>query len=132
MYLATRLRRGRPCPGRRARRAPAPSSRSRAWRGQFPTRASRFGLAYAESVAAVDHLVETHGQDALVSLITAFAEGATLDEAFRAATGADFRTFEDAWLASLGAERPEPFGPRPGEPGPVPDAWAEPVDALLR
>jgi hypothetical protein len=100
--------------------------------GQFPTRPTRFGLAYAESISAVDHFVQIHGREGVASLLTAFEQGATLDEAFRAATGAGFGAFEDAWLAALDAERPEPFGPRPGEPGPVPDAWVEPVAALLR
>ena len=99
--------------------------------GQFPTRASRFSLAYAESVSAVAHLVDTYGQDALVELVTSFADGTTLDEAFLAATGQGFSAFEDDWLASLGAERPEPHGPLPAEPGPLPEAWASPAVALL-
>ncbi len=98
---------------------------------QFPTRAGRFSLAYAESVSAVDHLVERFGQDTLVALITSFADGLTLDEAFVAATGEGFEAFEDGWLASLGAERPEPYGPQPAEPGPLPEAWASPAAALL-
>ena len=36
--------------------------------GQFPTTQDGFVLAYAESVSAVDYLIRTHGQDALVSL----------------------------------------------------------------
>lgn len=100
--------------------------------GQFPTRPGRFGLAYAESVSAVDHFVATYGQEQLVKLITSFADGIGLDAAFVAATGHDFKAFDDAWLASLGAERPEPYGPRPAPPGNVPDAWDSPTDALLR
>jgi hypothetical protein len=100
--------------------------------GQFPTRPSRFGLAYAESVAAVDHLIRTQGEPAPGRLVVALGEGATLDEAFVDATGADLRAFEDAWLASLDVERPEPYGPRSGEPGQAPEAWSEAVDALLR
>jgi hypothetical protein len=104
--------------------------------GQFPTRALRFGLAYAESVSAIDFLVETYGQATLVELITSFADGRTVDEAFLAATGASFLAFEDAWLASVGAERPEPFGPRPAEPAAsaaaLPDAEAATPAALLR
>jgi hypothetical protein len=79
----------------------------------------------------VAYLVDTHGQDALVELVTSFADGTTLDEAFLAATGQAFSAFEDDWLASLGAERPEPQGPRPAEPGPLPEAWASPAAALL-
>ena len=100
--------------------------------GQFPTRPGRQGLAYAESISAVDYLVETYGEEQLVELITSFGEGAGLDGAFLAATGADFADFDTAWLASLGAEAPEPYGPQDGEPGPVPDAWTTVAGALLR
>ncbi|RKY15851.1 MAG: hypothetical protein DRQ55_19045 [Planctomycetota bacterium] len=92
--------------------------------GNFPTRATRSGLAYAESVSAVDFFVKTYGQEQLVRLITSFADGTGLVEAFVAATGDDLAAFDEAWLESLGAEPPEPYGPREGEPGPVPDAWA--------
>lgn len=99
--------------------------------GNFPTRASRQGLAYAESIDAVEYLIETRGEAALVSLVDAFGAGLGLDGAFERATGADLAAFDSAWLASLGAEPPEPFGPRPSEPGRVPDAWAAPPTALL-
>ena len=92
--------------------------------GQFPTRATRQSLAYAESIDAVDHLVETHGEAALVELIHAFGDGLGLDGAFIAATGEDFAAFDAAWLASLGAKTPEPYGPTPVVPGPSPEAWA--------
>jgi len=100
--------------------------------GQFPTRAARFGLAYAESVSAVDYFVETHGQARLVELVTSFADGDSLEEAFVAATGRGLVAFEDAWLAAIGGVRPEPYGPRPGEPGATPVAWASRGLALLR
>ncbi len=99
--------------------------------GQFPTRAFGFSLAYAESVSAVSHFVESYGQPALVKLITSFADGRTLDEAFIAATGQSFRAFEDDWLASLGATRREPAGPRSPEPGVLPEAWASPASGAL-
>jgi hypothetical protein len=92
--------------------------------GHFPTRATRQSLAYAESIDAVDHLVETYGEPALVELIHAFGDGLGLDGAFLAATGEDFSSFDAAWLASLGAEAPEPYGPQPVTPGPSPEAWA--------
>jgi hypothetical protein len=99
--------------------------------GQFPTRPGRISLAYAESVAAVDYFVETYGEERLVTLITSFADGTGLDDAFIAATDSDFAAFDTAWLAALGADPPEPYGPRAGEPGTVPDAWASGSDALL-
>jgi hypothetical protein len=33
------------------------------------------------------------------------------------------RAFDDAWLAAQGTKRPEPYGPRPAPPGPVPPDW---------
>jgi Peptidase MA superfamily len=92
--------------------------------GQFPTTSDRFSLAYAESVAAVDYLVRTYGQDALVSLIKSYASGLTDDEAFSQALGLDTTAFGDAWLASLDAVAPTRYGPQPAAPGPVPAAWA--------
>lgn len=91
--------------------------------GQFPTTFDRFGLAYAESVSAVDYLIRTHGRDALVSLIRSYADGKTDDEAFTDALGVDMVVFGDAWLADLGAAAPTRYGPQPAPTGPVPEAW---------
>lgn len=91
--------------------------------GQFPTSASRFGLAYSESASAVDFLVRTHGEDTMVSLVRSYAEGRTDDEAFEAAIGMDVAAFNDAWLADLGAKPPVRYGPQPPPAGPVPDGW---------
>lgn len=100
--------------------------------GQFPTRAARFGLAYAESVSAIDYFVKTYGKSRLVELITSFADGRGVDEAFESATGESFLAFEDAWLASIGAERPEPYGPRPAPTRRATDAGEPTTGALLR
>jgi len=89
---------------------------------QFPTGAG-FGLAYAESVSAIDYLVRKHGQDALVSLVRSYADGKTDDEAFKSAIGMDTAAFDDAWLADLGAKQPVAYGPKPAVPGPVPADW---------
>lgn len=99
--------------------------------GHFPTSPGRFSLAYAISVSAVDYLLRTHGPEGLSRLIEAYAQGSSDDEAFIAATGADLAAFDDAWLATLGAERPEPRGPLPVEPGPVPDSWLGEPPPLL-
>jgi hypothetical protein len=96
-------------------------------RGQFPTSARQFFLAYAESVSAVDFLIRTHGEDALVSLISSYAEGRTDDEAFSAAIGMDTAAFDAAWLADLGAETPVRLGPQPAPPGPQPAGWGAPA-----
>jgi hypothetical protein len=91
--------------------------------GQFPTTYERFSLAYAESTAAVDYLVRTYGQDALVTLITSYASGLTDDEAFQQALGLDTTAFGDAWLASVGAVAPTRYGPQPAAAGPIPAPW---------
>ena len=91
--------------------------------GQFPTTAAQFRLAYAESTAAVDFLVSEYGRPALVALIRSYADGVTDDEAFSAALGLDVAGFEAAWLASLGAAAPTPYGPAEAPPGPVPSDW---------
>ncbi len=91
--------------------------------GEFPTTAARFSLAYAESVSAVDYLVRRYGRDALVRLVRTYATGVTDDEAFSAALGLDAAAFGAAWLADLGAARPERYGPQPAPAGPLPAAW---------
>ena len=85
---------------------------------QFPTRPNRFGLAYAESVSAVDHFVARYGNERLRTLLRSLASGQSLDEAFEGSTGEGFEAFEDDWLAAVGAQRGEPYGPQPAPPGP--------------
>ncbi len=91
--------------------------------GQFPTFGDRFSLAYAESVSAIDFMVRTYGQPALVQLIRSYAEGRTDDEAFKAALGVDVTGFEAAWIADLGTTEPVAIGPKPDPPGPIPPGW---------
>ncbi|HLX35785.1 MAG TPA: peptidase MA family metallohydrolase [Candidatus Limnocylindrales bacterium] len=91
--------------------------------GQFPTEADRFGLAYSESVSAIDFLIRTYGKPALVQLIRTYAQGLTDDETFKAALGVDVAGFEAAWLKDLGAAEPTPFGPQPAPAGNVPADW---------
>ena len=95
--------------------------------GQFPTEPSLTSLAYAESVSAIDYLVRTYGKDALVSLVTAYKQGLTDDEAFSQALGVDVATFQSGWLDELGATPPQQYGPQPAPSGPVPQAWASPA-----
>ena len=96
----------------------------RALVGQFPTAFDRFGLAYDESVSAIDYLIRTHGQEALVGLIRSYSDGVTDDEAFSAALDVDVAGFEAGWLANLGIDEPAPYGPLPAPPGPLPPGWA--------
>jgi len=96
----------------------------RALVGQFPSPPDLFSLAYDEAVSAIDYMVRTYGQDALVRLVRSYADGVSDDDAFRAALGVDTAGFEAGWLADLGAEAPAPYGPQPAPPGPIPPGWA--------
>ena len=95
--------------------------------GQFPTDSDRTFLAYAESVSAIDYLVREKGQDAVVALVTAYADGLTDDEAFTRALGQDLAAFQAGWLDDLGAAEPEQYGPQPAPPGPLPAGWTGPA-----
>jgi hypothetical protein len=91
--------------------------------GQLPTTADRFSLAYAESVSAIDFLIRTYSQAALVTLIHAWGSGAADDDAFHTALGIDVAGFQAGWLNAIGAPEPSPAGPQPAPPGPVPPGW---------
>jgi hypothetical protein len=91
--------------------------------GQFPN-GNDFFLAYAESVSAVAFMIDTYGQDALVTLIRSYADGRTDDEAFHDALGVDTAGFTAAWFKDLNAKEPTKYGPQPAPAGPVPSAWA--------
>ena len=82
--------------------------------GQFPTTRDQFFLAYGESVSAVDYLVRTYGQDALVKLVRSYADGVTDDEAFQAGDRPRRRRVP-GWLA--GRSRGDGTGGRGSEGG---------------
>jgi hypothetical protein len=104
----------------------------RALVGRFPTAAGRFSLAYDESVSAIDFLIRTYGQDALVGLIRSYADGVSDDLAFEHALGVNVACFEAAWLADLGIEEPPAYGPRPAPVGPLPPGWSAAVQPTPR
>jgi hypothetical protein len=91
--------------------------------GAFPPTTDAFVLSYAEAVSAVDFLLRSHGPQALQRLVTAYRQGATDDQAFRAATGEDAAAFDAAWLVSIGVRSVSTYGPRPAPPGPLPPGW---------
>jgi hypothetical protein len=92
--------------------------------GQFPSPPDLFSQAYDEAVSAIDYMVRTYGQDALVRLVRSYADGVSDDDAFKAALGVDTAGFEAGWLADLGASAPTAYGPQPAPTGPVPPGWA--------
>lgn len=103
----------------------------RALVARFPSTAQRFSLAYDEAVSAIDYLIRTHGQDALVGLVRSYADGVSDDDAFHAALGVDTAAFEAGWLEDLGIDEPPAFGPLPAPPGPIPPDWVEGPEPTL-
>ena len=91
--------------------------------GAFPRITDRFYLAYAEAVSAVDFLVRTYGQAAIVKLLRAYKTGVTDDEAFKAGIGVDTVGFDKAWLAANGVKAYQSFGPQAAPSGPLPPGW---------
>ncbi len=89
----------------------------------FPSGTDAFVLSYAEAVSAVDYLIRTYGQASLQRLVVTYRQGATDDEAFRAATGASASAFDAAWLTSIGVRSIATYGPRPAPTGPLPPGW---------
>ena len=81
---------------------------------RFPSTADRFSLGYDESVSAVDYLVRTHGQEALVQLIRSYADGLADDDAFTAALNVDVAGFEAGWLGGPGRRGAGPVRPATG------------------
>lgn len=94
--------------------------------GSFPRQGDRIPLAYAEGASAVDFLVREHGSEALVTLVRAYRDGVTDDEAFRRAIAMDTGSFQAEWLRSLGAAEPRRYGPQSPPPGPLPPGWSGP------
>ena len=89
----------------------------------FPSSTDPFVLSYAEAVSAVDYFIRTYGQASLRRLVSTYRQGATDDEAFRAATGASASAFDAAWLTSIGIRSITTYGPRPAPSGPLPPGW---------
>ena len=103
---------------------PGRSSRSRGSSGQFPTTAAQFraGLRREHVSRSTSSSASTAGRR-WWQLVRSYADGVTDDEAFSAALGLDVAGFEAAWLDSLGAAAPSPYGPVDAPPGPVPSDW---------
>lgn len=68
----------------------------------FPTDADQAELSYAQSYSLVEFVVERYGQAGMSRLLAEFREGATFDDALRAALGVDTYGLDDQWRASLG------------------------------
>jgi hypothetical protein len=91
----------------------------------FPRVSGPFSLAYAESVSAVDFLLQRYGHGAVADLARLCRAGASDDEAFEAVTGGTLAEFDAAWLDHIGAPVGPAYGPQPAPAGPLPRDWQE-------
>src|SRR6266498_2912126 len=71
--------------------------------GNFSEVANRADLSYAESYSIVNYLIETYGQNKMTTLLAAFRDGATTDQALTQTYGFNIDGLEDQWRAALGA-----------------------------
>jgi hypothetical protein len=62
---------------------------------------SKASLAYWESMAAVEYLINHYGKEILARLVKIIADDKTMDEAFILATGIDFYEFHTQWLEAM-------------------------------
>jgi hypothetical protein len=87
---------------------------------QFPIDTRGANLAYAQGATMIDHILDEFGDRALASIMDAYRDGATDDEAIAAGTGTDFADIRADYFASFGVTEPLPVEPLPLGPSDVP------------
>lgn len=80
--------------------------------GSFSEVANKADLSYAESYSIVNYLIQTYGQGKMTSLLSAFRDGATTDEALTQTYGFNIDGLEDQWRTAIGAQ-PRPASAQP-------------------
>ena len=80
--------------------------------GNFAESQIKADLSYAESYSIVNYLVDNYGQDKMTSLLMAFRDGSTTDEALLQTYGFDIDGLETAWRQTIGAQ-PRPASVQP-------------------
>jgi hypothetical protein len=67
---------------------------------RFPAAHQRASLAYAESLKAVNYIVDTYGDEALLQLIRSLRDQ-DFDTALAATIGLDIHTLSERWIRSV-------------------------------
>ena len=86
---------------------------------QFPIGTRGSSLSYAMGATMVQMIIDEHGRGALARLATAYRDGASDDEALRAATDMSANELYDAFYAAFGVSAPSPVEPAPLLPSDV-------------
>lgn len=72
--------------------------------GSFSEVSDKADLSYAESYSLVNYLIQTHGQEKMTALLSAFRDGATTDEALMQTYGFNIDGLENQWRMAIGAQ----------------------------
>lgn len=72
--------------------------------GSFSEVADKADLSYAQSYSIVDFLIKEYGRDKMTSLLTAFRDGVTTDDALMQVYGFNIDGLEDQWRQSIKAQ----------------------------
>jgi hypothetical protein len=67
----------------------------------FSAYADKARLSYAQSYSLVEYLLDNHGQDRMLDLLTLFKQGNTYDEALTEVYGFDIAGLDALWRAAL-------------------------------
>jgi len=67
----------------------------------FSAYADKARLSYAQSYSLVEYLLDNHGQDKMLDLLTILKQGSTYDEALTAVYGFDIDGLDASWRATL-------------------------------
>jgi len=66
------------------------------------------GLAYAESLSAISHIVRTRGESAIVRLLAGLGDRLPAEEALPVALALSYPEFQKSWEDALKASAPRP------------------------
>jgi hypothetical protein len=71
--------------------------------GSFSADPDKANLSYDQSYSVVNFMINTGGQEKMLTLLSDLQKGETIDDALRANYGYDVDGLEDAWRADVGA-----------------------------
>jgi Peptidase MA superfamily len=86
---------------------------------QFPIGSRGSSLSYAMGTTMIQMIIDEHGRDSMARLAAAYRDGASDDEALRAATGMSAQALYDEFYAAFGVNAPSPVEPAPLLPSTV-------------
>jgi hypothetical protein len=88
--------------------------------GTFSVYTGRAALSYVESHSLVKFLIDNYGQERMLTLLMAFREGVTPDDALTSTYGFDTLGLENAWREDIGASPVAPIQEKVNTPVFVP------------